>query len=110
MRLNTSLDVQTTGDAVTVRLTVTNEGDESMELTFNSGQTAEFVATSDGAVVWRWSEGQLFTQQIRTQMLGPGESLTAEGTWTDPEPGDYTVEASLVATDQQPTATATVSL
>ena len=110
MGLNASLDVQATDGAVTVRLTVTNEGDDPVELTFSSGQTAEFVAASDDDVAWRWSEGQLFTQQIRTLTLDPGESLSAEGAWSDPRPGEYTVEASLVATEQQPTATATVSL
>jgi len=109
MALDPSLAVEHGDDAVTFELTVTNDGDDPVECTFNSGQTAEFVVTSGEDVVWRWSEGQLFTQQIRTLTIAPGEALSAEGTWPDPAPGEYTVEASLVATEQQPTETAPVS-
>lgn len=110
MGLNASLDVHSADDAVTVRLTVTNDGADPVELTFTSGQTAEFVVTADDTAVWRWSEGQLFTQQIRTLTLDPGESLSAEGTWREPQAGEYTVEASLVAAEQQPTATAPLTV
>lgn len=105
MELNAALDVRPADDSVTFRLTVTNGGTDPVELTFNSGQTAEFVVAADETVVWRWSEGQLFTQQRRTLTLDPGESLSTEGTWSDPQTGEYAVEASLVAAERQPTAT-----
>lgn len=95
---------------MSLRLTVRNEGDEPAELTFRSGQTAEFVARDETGVAWRWSDDRAFTQQIRTETLAPGEELDAEGRWPDPEPRTYTVTATLTATDHRPTATATVEV
>jgi hypothetical protein len=88
------------GDAeVEFVLAVTNTGDEAQTLEFRSGRSAEFTVSDDGEVVWRSSDGMMFTQAMRSERLEPGETLTEAATWTEPEPGDYTVEATLDATD-----------
>jgi hypothetical protein len=94
---------------------VHNEGDEPVELTFTSGQTADVVvheetAPSDGEPkresdeqsgepLWRWSDGRMFTQAIETGTVAADESLTVDLSWEDPAPGSYTAEATLAATE-----------
>jgi len=107
MELNASVAVRTADDDVLFRLTVRNDGERPLELRFESGQTAEFVVTGDGEPVWQWSDGRMFTQQIRHETLSPGDETTAEGRWSDPPAGRYTVEATLTDADERPTAETT---
>lgn len=97
MALEATVDVDADADAVEFALTVENTGDEAVELTFPTGQDAEFVVYDDRTDVWRWSSGRMFTQVMRTKTLEPGESLTATATWQRPTPGEYRVEAELEA-------------
>jgi len=107
MGLNASVAVRSADDDVVFRLTVRNDGERPLELTFESGQTAEFVVTGDGDPVWRWSDGRMFTQQVRHETLSPGDETTAEGQWRNPPAGRYTVEATLTDADERPTTEAT---
>lgn len=110
MGLTASLTAEHEDGAVALRFTVANEGDRSVELTFGSAQTAEFVAADADGPVWRWSDGRMFAQRIREETLAAGESVVAEATWPDPPAGTYTVEATLAATDHRPTAETTVTV
>ncbi|QLK25573.1 BsuPI-related putative proteinase inhibitor [Natrinema zhouii] len=98
------------GDAVLFVFTVTNAGDETVELEFTDACTAEFVLTADGAEVWRFSEGRVFAQVISSDTLAPGESTTYEAEWSDPQPGTYTAIAELRATDESCEARTDVSV
>jgi len=103
----------TVDDGVTFVFTVENTGQESVELTFRNGMTADvavFADTAgddpdalpgDDAPVWRWSDGRMFTQALRTETLAPGESLTEELVWPDPSAGTYTAEATLEASEAE---------
>ena len=105
MSLTADLTVATRPNAVAFTLTVRNDGDEPVDLTFSDGQTADVVVReADGedgpeTVVWRWSEGRMFTQAIRTMSLAPGESLAEEFTWEQPRSGEFRAEATLEAMD-----------
>lgn len=77
--------------------TVRNTEDEPIELRFRDGCTADFVLVEDGMERWRWSNGRLFTQALHSERLAPGEPATYEGSWSDPEPGEYTARATLCA-------------
>jgi hypothetical protein len=98
--LDSSLEV-TVGNGVTFRFAVSNGTGGPVELTFRDGCRADFaVRREDGGddedeEVWRWSEGRSFTQEIRHARLEPGEEAVFEESWPDPEPGDYTAEATL---------------
>lgn len=93
--LNSSLEV-TVGDHVRFRFTVSNGAGEPVELTFRDGGRADFaVRGGDGEELWRWSEGRMFTQNIGHARLEPGEEAVFEEEWPDPDPGDYTAEATL---------------
>lgn len=95
--LESALDATVEADAVTFEFAVTNAGTEPAELTFATGLAADFVAVADGEERWRASDGRLFTQALRSETLAPGETVTYRETWSDPEPGEYEVTATLEA-------------
>jgi len=101
--LDSSLEV-TVGDGVAFSFTVVNGGDRPVELTFRDACRADFAVYADGEEVWRYSDGRMFAQMITEAELQPGESATFEETWPDPDPGDYTAEATLRVTDHEVTA------
>ncbi len=93
--LASSLDVSVTA-GVGLAFHVTNNSEKRMEINFPSGQTHDFaVLDSTGRTVWRWSEGRLFTQALRNQVLAVGETATFSGRWN---PGDRRGTFTAVAT------------
>lgn len=73
-------------DAVRFELRLTNESGRRLELNFPDGYTHDVtVLDASGREVWRWSRGRLFTQSIRTRMLGADESFAVAEQW---KPGD----------------------
>lgn len=97
MPLDYTLSVDTADTAVTFALTVRNSGTEPVQLTFRDSGIADFAVLTDDEEVWRWSDGKMFAQAIETRELAPGEQLTVDGTWTEPDPGAYTAVGSLRA-------------
>ena len=97
--LESSLEV-TVGEEVKLRFTVVNASDEAVELTFRDSGRADFaVYTEADEEVWRWSDGRMFMQVIQYSDLQPGQEATFTESWPDPEPGDYTAEATLRAVE-----------
>jgi hypothetical protein len=98
--LAATLDVET-NDVATFTLTVTNEGDESVSLTFPDGQRADFVVrdADTDRECWCWSEGQMFTQMLGTEELAPGESVEYEAEWLPSDTGSYVCRGELVDTE-----------
>lgn len=103
MALDARLDVRVDAD-VTFAFTVTNPTTERVELTFRDGRTADVVVHEDDTdedelsdVVWRWSDGRAFIQEIRTSTLAPGEEACEKMVWKNPIPGSYTAVATLAA-------------
>lgn len=94
MALDADLEVES-GNPVSFTLTVTNTGNEPREIRFRSGLEADFAVSRDGEECWRWSDGRMFTQALRTETFAPGESTTYAESWEPSEPGTYTVVAAL---------------
>ncbi|MFT4884981.1 MAG: hypothetical protein ACI8U4_002499 [Natronomonas sp.] len=92
--LESSLEV-TVGDGVSFRFSVVNGGDSTVELTFRDACQADFAVYEDGDEVWRYSDDRMFAQRLTTAELQPGETAMFEEVWPDPDPGDYTAEATL---------------
>jgi hypothetical protein len=94
--LNVSLD-KSDAQSVTLTLNITNASDKRVELTFPSGQTHDFVVLdSAGTVVWKWSEGRLFTQAMQNKLLTSRESAKFEETWNAAKAqGRFTAVATL---------------
>lgn len=94
MSLESHLEVDVRDIGVEFTLVVTNVGTTAIDLEFRSGQTADFVVTDDG-FVWRWSEGRMFTQSMRSEVLEPETSLAQRAVWNGSQSGSYAVEATL---------------
>lgn len=96
--ISAALDVRHEGTAIQFALQVANTGKKSIELTFPSGQTHDFVIVDSlGKELWRWSAGRLFTQALQNKMLSRGETLSMTESWNAPtlKPGRYTAVATL---------------
>jgi hypothetical protein len=100
MTLESEVTAVATDDAVGFELVVRNAGDDPVEVTFRSGQDADFVVLDGDDEVWRASDDQLFTQALRPATFDPGTEQTYRGKWSDPEPGEYTVVATLAVTEE----------
>jgi hypothetical protein len=98
--LDASLEV-TVGDGVRFRFVVTNPGDTPIELTFRDACRADFAVYEGDEEVWRYSDGKAFSQVLTSADLQPGEAATFEETWPNPEPGDYTAEATLRVLEEE---------
>ena len=97
MALHCSVEADRTEAGIVVTLTVENTGEQAAELTFQNGQTVDATASVDGDQRWRYGDGRMFTQAIRTVTLDPGERLQESVTWADPAPGPCEVTAWLCA-------------
>lgn len=69
------------GEAVAIDFVLTNSGDEAVRIPLNSGQKYEFEIHRDNRVVWRWSQGRFFTQQLGSTVIQPNEEVTYRVTW-----------------------------
>jgi hypothetical protein len=97
---------------VTWTVTITNDSDDDLELTFPSGQRAEVTLRREGGVVYQWSRGKLFTQVVghETVKSGGNTAYTLEGE-LDVEPGEYELTAMVTTTNAKAwTVTRTVTV
>jgi hypothetical protein len=99
--LTTSLDVTVHDEEVRFLLRVTNTSSKKLELTFPNGQTHDItVVDAVGGEVWRWGQGQMFTQALRNQPLDGHASLTYAVRWRRPAAhGPLTAIATLTSTN-----------
>lgn len=93
-----NLDVRVR-DGVQLSFRVTNNEPRRVELLFPSGQTHDFlVLDSLGRVMWRWSEGRMFTQVVQNRVLDSSASMGYEAECrTVLAPGQYTAVAQLLS-------------
>ncbi len=63
-------------------LRVVNNTKKMVEIHFPDGQTHDFVVNdSTGKEVWRWSEGRMFTQAMRSKTLKGKDGTVFEEKW-----------------------------
>lgn len=101
---------------IVARIALQNDGAESVELEYLSGQRFEImIRDSQDRVVYTWSADKIFTQEVRRETLRPGESrdyaalvgrlvgLPTPGgpSRLDLAPGKYVVEAWLTTSPKQ---------
>ncbi|WP_439026150.1 BsuPI-related putative proteinase inhibitor [Haloarchaeobius sp. DT45] len=111
MSLSGTLDATATDDGVTFTFTVENTGTGHVDLQFSDGQTHDVVVLEDeDTQVWSWAEGRMFMQMLQEETIEPGEHVTYECTWEDPEPGSYVAEAFLAASNADCEASAEFSV
>jgi len=110
MNLSCSLEAAASSGSVQFTFAVTNDGSDPVDLNFSSAQTHDVAVLSDGAEVWRFSDGQMFAQMLQSETLAPGETVTYEAAWSDPDPGEYEAVAELATRDAGCEARATFSV
>jgi hypothetical protein len=78
-------------------LRVRNNTSKMLELRFPDGQTHDFVVKDfAGKVIWRWSEGRMFTSAMRSETLkGKGATNFSESWDTKGQHGSFTAVAIL---------------
>ena len=78
-------------------LNVKNNTTKMLELRFPDGQTHDFyVKDFAGKVIWRWSDGRMFTSAMRSETIkGKGETVFEESWNTEGQHGSYTAVAIL---------------
>jgi len=76
-----SVHVESLADGAHFTLQVTNSRSTPATLEFSSGQSYDFVVRQGEREVWRWSADQMFTQALRSQTLGTGETLHYQAVW-----------------------------
>jgi len=98
MSLTGQLDVDVSDDAVSFSFTVTNDGDDPVDLQFSNAQTHDVVVVEDGDTeIWSFAEGRMFAQMLQSTTVDADGSVRYECSWDDPEPGSYTATAFLAA-------------
>jgi hypothetical protein len=97
------------GDAPRLKVTVRNGGLLPIPYS-HSGQTYDFWVRDENGIVWLWSQGKTFTDQLEQDTLEPGESRSASTRWVSrctadgtglqtklPRPGQYVAQALWVS-------------
>lgn len=111
--LAASFQIHPSADSVVFVLAVTNATLQPLALQFSSGQSYDFTVADAGREVWRWSADRMFTQALRSETLGPGETRTWRERWT-PDPALHghalTATARLVSTSHALARTQTFRL
>jgi hypothetical protein len=97
-------------DGLRFYFTITNTGDDPIELQFRDGQSVEFVVLENGTECWRRSDSRLFTQAIRSERLAPEKPAIYECEWSTAESGRYTARATLCAENYDCSAERTIEL
>jgi hypothetical protein len=98
--LATTFDViRPSDDAESLKfaLRVVNNTTKMVEIHFPDGQTHDFIVKdSTDKEVWRWSEGRMFTQAMRSKTLKGKDQTVFEEIWeTKGQHGSFTAVAIL---------------
>ncbi len=84
---------------VTWTVTITNEGEDDVLLTFPTAQPGDAVVLDGDAEVHRWSDGRFFAQALQEVPVPAGEAVpvTLEDDLTGVEPGRYRLVLTVAA-------------
>lgn len=105
------------GKEIPVTISVKNVGPDIEVLSFNTAQRIDMeVKNSEGKAVWRWSEGQMFAQNLEQVKLKPDDREDNDATWSQKDsagnqvpPGKYTFIARSM-TDEMNNKTVTIDV
>lgn len=108
--LTSTLSVAPIETGIQFTLTVTNEGEDRIELVFPSGQRFDIVVEDGGEECWRYSDGRAFVQMLGTETLEPGSSRSYDALWEAAPAGEYEVRGMLTANTVDVEATMDVTI
>ncbi|MFE7060666.1 BsuPI-related putative proteinase inhibitor [Sutcliffiella sp. NPDC057660] len=77
--------------------TVENDTGKDAEITFSSGQEYDYIVyDSEGKLVKRLSEGMMYTQAIKEEVIAPGETVSYSASYEEVSSGlakgEYSIE------------------
>lgn len=86
------------------QLSIQNNQEKEEKITFPSSQDFDyFIKDKDGTIVYTYSADKMFAATVEEEILAPGEKLEYELNLSEAlsflEPGDYTLEAWITATE-----------
>lgn len=97
-----------TSEPITIDITVRNDGPTPVAYSRGSGQEFELWAIGEDGDMWAYSNGLVFTQEMRKETLAPGESRTRTAVWDQStcagpkvRPGAYSVMGSWKASQSR---------
>ncbi|PLR68928.1 MULTISPECIES: BsuPI-related putative proteinase inhibitor [Bacillaceae] len=97
-----TVDVKESQENVQFEMTLRNNTEEEKNFEFRSGQKYDIIVLDkNGAEVYKYSKGRMFTQAIQYVNLLPGKSQTWQETWDlksngkKVDPGEYDVTVVL---------------
>ncbi|RPF52075.1 BsuPI-related putative proteinase inhibitor [Aquisalibacillus elongatus] len=99
-QLEFNVAIEEEADLLRFKMELTNNSGSAVDLSFSSGQKYEITIQDPDTKqeVYRYSDGQMFTEAIENKTIEPNESLTWEQAW------DYTQNGEKVeAKDYQAT-------
>ncbi len=110
--LTPSAAIAATGEPIGMTLSVTSRARKPVDLRFRSGQRYDFtIRDGNGKVVWRWSDGRVFTQALGRETIEPGTTLAWKETFSGTlDPGLYRLTGSIPAAGLDLTATARIEV
>ncbi|WP_216828347.1 BsuPI-related putative proteinase inhibitor [Alkalihalobacterium elongatum] len=80
--LATSLKVEKEEDKLSFTISLTNKGEEAVMLEFPTGQLFDFIVVNEKSeVLYKYSEGMMFTQAIVQKEVGPSETISFSDEW-----------------------------
>jgi len=84
-------------DKLHFTLSVRNNTSKMLEIRFPDGQTHDFVVKDfTDKVIWRWSEGRMFTSAMRSETLKGKEDTSFEESWDSRgQHGSFTAVATM---------------
>ena len=99
----TTLNVIPDGHHVDFSLNVTNNTAKTVELRFPNGQTHDFmVLDRNGRIVWRWSDGRIFTQTMQSKTVASSNTVTLADDWDARNAHGQYVAIATLKTDTHP--------
>lgn len=95
-------------EPVTMTLTVINTSSTAQEFVFNSGKKYDFYLYRGAKLVWKWSEGKMFSQAISGLTLNPNQPMKYLGAFDQTlpsgkifHPGRYRLKGAFCTGDQE---------
>ncbi len=85
------------GRPVRLTLRLTNVTGKTEQLEFPTGQRYDFWVMDGDEEVWRWSDGQVFTQAATNASIDTQGTLVLTENWTPDRTGDFEAFGELAA-------------
>ncbi len=89
-------------DTVRFELTLRNETEKDVKVTFSSSQKYEIIVSKDDTIVYQYSKDKMFTQATTEEIIKSNEQLVLEEEWQYDHSlasGEYDVEIQLLVTE-----------